>query len=776
MTRFTKMQAYGNDYVYIDAINQNINNVHELARYISDRHFGVGSDGLVLICSSDVADFRMRMFNPDGTEGEMCGNALRSLSKYVYDHNLTDKTELEIETLGGIQHVKLTVENGKAINIEANIGKPVLDTKIIPINTNLPEFIEQEVKVLDKTFKITAVSWGNPHCVMFIDDVDNFDVEKYGKEIEYMTDIFPNKTNVTFAEVIDRNTIKIREWERGTGETIGCGTGCCTATVAAVLTDRCDRRVNVHQIGGILETNWDEKTGKMFMKGPSHTVFESEIDVDNIIKKNRITKLTDLLKNVDYELVKGSLDVEISDVKDDSRKVEQDDMYIAKIGASSDGHKYIPDVIKKGAKVIVIEKDMDIEEDVTVIKVKSSREAMAEISAAYFNYPAKELTVIGITGTAGKTSTSTILKRMIEADGKKAGLIGTIGAFIGKRKITLHNTTPENYEIQKLFREMCDEECKYAIMEVSSQGLKMHRVDGFTFDYGVFTNISNEHIGPNEHASFEEYMYCKSLLFQKCKVGIINVDDSNYENILKNHTCEVIKFGMNEENLDMKASNIKFIMNDKFLGMGFDVTGKINDSFEVSIPGRFSVYNSLCAITIANEIGISKEAMKKVLTSVSVKGRMELAVSNDKYKLIIDYAHNEDEMTNLMETIMEYKPKRIVCIFGGGGNRARDRRFDMGEISGKYAGLTILTEDNPRFEDMESINNDIITGLNRSNGKYIVINDRQEAIEYAMKNAQEGDIILLIGKGHEQYQEIKGVQYFWDEREAVERALKKLYK
>ena len=777
MTKFTKMQAYGNDYVYMDAINQKINNVHELARYISDRHFGVGSDGLVLICSSDVADFRMRMFNPDGTEGEMCGNALRSLSKYVYDHKLTDKTELKIETLGGIQHVKLTVENGKAVNIEANIGKPVLDTSIIPVNTKLPEFIEQEVKILDKTFNITAVSWGNPHCVMFIDDVDNFDVEKYGKEIEHKTELFPNKTNVTFAQVIDRNTIKIREWERGTGETIGCGTGCCTATVAAVLTGRCDRKVNVHQIGGILETNWDEETGKMFMKGPSHTVFESEIDVDNIIKKNRITKLTDLLKNVDYELVKGSLDVEISDVKDDSRKVEQNDMYIAKIGSSSDGHKYIPDVIKKGAKVIVVEKDIDIpKEDITVVKVKSSREAMAEISAAYFNYPAKELTVIGITGTAGKTSTSTILKRMIEADGKKAGLIGTIGAFIGKRKITLHNTTPENYEIQKLFREMCDEECKYAIMEVSSQGLKMHRVDGFTFDYGVFTNISNEHIGPNEHASFEEYMYCKSLLFQKCKVGIINADDSNYENILNDHTCKVIKFGMNEENLDMKASNIKFIMNDKFLGMGFDVTGKINDSFEVSIPGRFSVYNSLCAITIANEIGISKEAMKRALTSVPVKGRMELAVSNDKYKLIIDYAHNEDEMTNLMETIMEYKPKRIVCIFGGGGNRARDRRFDMGEISGKYAGLTILTEDNPRFEDMESINNDIITGLNRSNGKYIVINDRQEAIEYAMKNAQEGDIILLIGKGHEQYQEIKGVQYFWDEREAVERAVEKLYK
>lgn len=776
MTRFTKMQAYGNDYVYIDAINQKIDNVNELAKYISNRHFGVGSDGLVLICKSDVADFRMRMFNPDGTEGEMCGNALRSLSKYVYDHKMTDKEELTIETLGGIQHVKLTVENGQAVNIEANIGKPVLDTRKIPVNTDLPEFIEQEVKILDKTFKITAISWGNPHCVMFIDDVDDFDVAKYGKAIEYKTDLFPNKTNVTFAQVIDRNTIKIREWERGTGETIGCGTGCCTATVAAVLTGKCDRKVNVHQIGGILETNWDEETGTMFMKGPSHTVFESEIDVDNIIneKAMRMKKLTQLLENVDYELVKGSLDVDIADVKDDSRKIEENDLYIAKVGTTSNSHKFIPDAVKKGAKAIVIEQDIDVPEDVTVIKVKSSREAMAHISAAYFDYPAKKIVTIGVTGTAGKTSTTNILKKMLEEAGNKVGLIGTIGAFIDKTKIDLHNTTPENYEVQKLFDRMVKAGCKYAIMEVSSQGLKMHRVDGITFDYGVFTNISNEHIGPNEHASFEEYMYCKSLLFQKCKTGIINVDDKNSENVTKNHTCSIIKFGLNSENTDVRAKNVKFIMTHDFLGMGFDVKGKINDTFEVAIPGRFSVYNALCAITIANELGISVDAMKKALTKISVKGRMELAVSNSIYKLIIDYAHNEDEMTNLMETIMEYKPKRIVCIFGGGGNRAKSRRYDMGEISGKYAELTILTEDNPRFEDIDSINNDIIIGLNKSNGKYITIKDRQEAIEYAMKNAREGDIILLIGKGHEQYQEIKGVQYFWDEREAVEKALKKI--
>ncbi len=227
--KFTKMQACGNDYVYINAINQKIANCNELARFISDRHFGVGSDGMVLICKSEEGDFRMRMFNPDGTEGEMCGNALRSMSKYVYDHKMTDKARFNNRNTWRYSKVKLFVENGQVVNIEANIGEPRLSTKVIPVNTNLDEFVEQEVEVLDKIFKISALSWGNPHCVIFVDDVANFDVHKYGNAIEHKTDLFPNKTNVTFAQVIDRNTLKMREWERGTGETIGCGTGCCTA-------------------------------------------------------------------------------------------------------------------------------------------------------------------------------------------------------------------------------------------------------------------------------------------------------------------------------------------------------------------------------------------------------------------------------------------------------------------------------------------------------------------------------------------------------------------
>lgn len=276
------MQAYGNDYVYINAIDQDLSkiNVNKLSEIVSDRHFSIGSDGMVMICSSITADFRMRMFNPDGRECEMCGNALRSVGKYVYDHKMTNKTNLTIETLGGIQHIKLYVEGDVAVNILANIGHPRFDKALIPVVTEKDRFVEESVTIIDREFKMSALSWGNPHCVMFIEDVDHFDVHKYGEAIENHTDLFPNKTNVTFAEIINRQYIKIREWERGTGETIGCGTGCCTAAVFAALTNRCDRDVTVEQIGGNLEVKWDLDTDKVFMKGPSHTVFESEIEVD----------------------------------------------------------------------------------------------------------------------------------------------------------------------------------------------------------------------------------------------------------------------------------------------------------------------------------------------------------------------------------------------------------------------------------------------------------------------------------------------------------------
>lgn len=274
------MQAFGNDYVYIDAINQELTNLPGLARFVSDRHFAIGSDGMVLICPSDKADFRMRMFNPDGTEGEMCGNALRSVGKYVYDHRLTDKEEIFIETLGGIKHLWFEITDGFVSNITADIGEPALKSSVVPVATDLEEFINQPVELLDKTFNVTAMSWGNPHCVAFVEGLDEFDVDRYGKAMEYNIELFPNKINVTFATIISRDYIKMREWERGTGETIGCGTGCCTAFIAANVLGLCDREAEVEQIGGNLKVRWDEESNHVFMTGPSHTVFESEIEVD----------------------------------------------------------------------------------------------------------------------------------------------------------------------------------------------------------------------------------------------------------------------------------------------------------------------------------------------------------------------------------------------------------------------------------------------------------------------------------------------------------------
>lgn len=279
--KFTKMQAYGNDYVYIDAINQELPNVNELARFVSNRHFGIGSDGMVLVCPSSVADFRMRMFNPDGTEAEMCGNAIRSVGKFVYDHHLTDKNNLKIETLAGIKNLELTVQNGVVINIKANIGKPIFDPKLIPVNTNKDKFFMESVKILDKEFKMSSLSWGNPHTVIYLDDVDNFDVEKYGPAIEFKKDLFPKKTNVTFAEIVRPDYIKIREWERGTGETIGCGTGCSTAVVIGYELGLTSNKCTVEQIGGPLEIEYTNDS-ELYMKGPSHFVFESEIDVSHI--------------------------------------------------------------------------------------------------------------------------------------------------------------------------------------------------------------------------------------------------------------------------------------------------------------------------------------------------------------------------------------------------------------------------------------------------------------------------------------------------------------
>ncbi len=483
--------------------------------------------------------------------------------------------------------------------------------------------------------------------------------------------------------------------------------------------------------------------------------------------------LGELLEKIDYECVTGTVDKAVSAVVYDSRKVTEGCLFICVPGANVDGHDFAAQAVEKGAAVLVVEKDVayDTAKDVTVIKVENVRYAMAFISAAWFGYPAEKMKIIGITGTKGKTTTTYLVKSILENAGHKVGLIGTIEVIIGEKRIHAVNTTPESYLLQEYFRQMADAGCDAVVMEVSSQGLKLHRSQGFTFDFGIFTNIEPDHIGPNEHEDFEEYLMCKGLLFKQCKVGIVNRDDARYEQVIEGHTCAIETYGFHPE-ADLCATNVQLVKKPGELGVLFDVKGLMDVQVEVTTPGRFSVYNALTAIAICRHFGVEKAAIQKAFLEAKVKGRIEMVKVSDEFTLMIDYAHNAMSLESLLSTLKEYEPNRLVCLFGCGGNRSKLRRYEMGEVSGKLADLTIITSDNPRFEEPQDIIEDIKVGIGRTNGKFVEICDRKEAIAYAIDHGEPGDIIVLAGKGHEDYQEIKGVKYPMDERDLIRDILK----
>ena len=479
-------------------------------------------------------------------------------------------------------------------------------------------------------------------------------------------------------------------------------------------------------------------------------------------------KLTELLEHLEYELVQGTLDREIPAVVYDSRKVVPGCLFLCIGGANFDGHDFAAQVAEQGAGVLVVQKDVELPEnvDVTVVKVADTRYAMAFISAAWFGHPAEKLKVIGITGTKGKTTTTYMVKSILEEVGIKVGLIGTIEAIIGDKSIPANNTTPESYTIQKYFSEMVEEGCECVVMEVSSQGLKLDRTAGIPFEIGIFTNLGEDHIGPNEHKDFNEYKYCKSLLFKQCKIGIGNVDDKWFEDIFKDATCKVETFGFSEK-ADIRATDVKHISRPGYLGVQYHVAGLMDFDVEIDIPGDFSVYNSLTAIAVCRHFGVPVEDIKKALKVARVKGRIEMIKVSDQFTLLIDYAHNAMALESLLTTLREYEPHRLISLFGCGGNRSRQRRFEMGEVSGKLADLTIITSDNPRFEEPQDIIDDIKTGMAKTDGNYVEICDRKEAITYAIEHGEPGDIIVLAGKGHEDYQEIRGVKHPMDERDLI---------
>lgn len=482
-------------------------------------------------------------------------------------------------------------------------------------------------------------------------------------------------------------------------------------------------------------------------------------------------ELKKLLQGIEGLKAKGNIDVEISSIACDSRKVKKDGLFIAINGFEVDGHDYIKQAIENGAKAIVVEqgakiKKTDVNEDTIIVVAEDSRKALAKIACNFYGNPSKKMKMIGITGTKGKTTTSFMIKDILQKHGQTVGLIGTIANYVGDRKISDNNsrTTPESLDLQELLYKMTQVNVDTVVMEVSSQSLKLHRVYGIDFDYAVFTNFSEDHIGSKEHPDMEDYFNSKLELIKNAKKSFINADDFKVARIKALLPDKDIKtFG-----IDNDANSLAKDVNITNAHVDFRVkVGTKNERIKVGIPGRFTVYNALAAIGVTNQFGVSREEINDALGEIAVPGRCEVVPNSKELKIMIDYAHSPASLESILKAVKGYTRGRVISVFGCGGDRDNKKRPIMGEISGRTAAYTIITSDNSRTEDPEEIVKQIEEGMKRTKGQYKVIVDRKEAIKYAISIANKNDIIVLTGKGHETYQEVNGVKHPFDERKII---------
>lgn len=473
-------------------------------------------------------------------------------------------------------------------------------------------------------------------------------------------------------------------------------------------------------------------------------------------------KLREIIKNLDIIKCNADLETEITGINYDSRQIQPGNIFVAIKGFSSDGHRFIPKAMELGAAVIVCEEEQS--EDVPFVLISDSRKSLALMSRDFYANPAAEMTVIGFTGTSGKTSSTYITKHLLEQTlGAKVGLVGTNGNMIGDVMLHTEHTTPESLELHKLFRRMADEGCTHVVMEVSSHSLTLERVAGITFDIGIFTNLSQDHL--DLHGTMDEYAAAKRRLFKQCRLGIINMDDERADFMAQGAECELMGYSavnadasLYADNIELSASGVKFRANYK---------GE-QENTALKIPGMFSVHNALGVLAVGLGLGIDLKLCCQALMSASgVKGRMESVPTDGDYSVIIDYSHKPDALENVLKTLRPVTRGRLITLFGCGGDRDRLKRPIMGRIAAENSDLVIVTSDNPRTEDPMDIINEILPGLENTDTPYKVICIREEAIAWAIDNSCPGDVILLAGKGHEDYQIIGHEKRHLDEREVV---------
>ena len=481
-------------------------------------------------------------------------------------------------------------------------------------------------------------------------------------------------------------------------------------------------------------------------------------------------KLKEMLKDLNYEIVKGTDEVNINNIQYDSRSIEKGDLFFAIQGYNTDGHKYIPTAYEKGAIAIIYDKDMDNLPECTMVKVKNSRKAMAKVSSNFYGNPKDKLKIIGVTGTNGKTTSTFMIKSILEEAGFKVGLLGTIANYIGDEKIHSDRTTPESLEIHKLFKHMVDEGVDYCVMEVSSHSLYLDRVYGINFSQSIFTNLTQDHL--DFHKTFENYYQAKLLLFKNSKNSIINIDDEYGKRVYDDIGGNKLTYSI-EEKSNLKAENIK--MHSTGVEFSINYEGK-EAEINMHIPGRYNIQNALgSALACLNE-GISLEVVKRGFENMSgVPGRCEIVTKkyNLGYEIIVDYAHTPDGLENILKTVREFTKGRLISVFGCGGDRDRTKRPIMGKIGTELSDIAVITSDNPRSEEPLAIIEDIKSGIKNNN--YIVVENRREAIKKAMEIARQYDVIVVAGKGHEDYQILKDKTIHFDEREIIKELIEELY-
>lgn len=479
--------------------------------------------------------------------------------------------------------------------------------------------------------------------------------------------------------------------------------------------------------------------------------------------------LNKYLQQIDYQLLQGTIDHSIDDLVINSKKATATSLFICLKGANFDAHNFIFDALKNGCHTIIIQENIDlnaIPAHITIIKVADTRLVLAQLSAFHFDYPAKKLTCIAVTGTKGKSSTAWIIKQLLEAQNLPTGLIGTDGIFYHNLKIPTQNTTPESYDLQKYLAQMVNSKIKFVVLEVSSQAQKLKRTAGIIFDYAIFTNISPDHIGPNEHHDFNEYLQCKLSLFAQSKTGIVNLDDSHALQFM--HTSAKTFTYSLKQTADLTAQNLKLIHHEKISGCSFDLYTQqqlLASQVSTCLIGQYNISNILAALSLLKCLNIPLPLAQ--LQSLKINGRLELVLKNNAYTVFVDYAHNEASLQKVLLTLKQLHPRRLIVVFGCGGNRSKQRRYGMGRVAGKYADISILTEDNSRFENIDDILNDIKETLTPLTANYLEILDRTQAIKTALLLAQPQDIILVAGKGAEDYNECQGKKIPFKDREQI---------